>query len=439
MTTLDDWLARIEQLHPSEIELGLARIGEVIERLGATRPAPAVITVGGTNGKGSCVAFLESLLQASGHSVASYTSPHLWHFSERVRHNGVPADDTHLVQCFEDVEQARGGTPLTYFEFATAVALASMRRRPVDVAVLEVGLGGRLDAVNAVDSDAAIITAVDLDHQDWLGSDRGVIGAEKAAIFRRNCPAICGDPAPPPSVAQTAERIGARLVRYGYEFDTANAAPGWWWRGPRRAVHLDTPGLPGRFQQVNAACALTALDELNITHEAAAGVLRAGVRDARVPGRLTVLPGEITWVFDVAHNPHAARALADWLAATPTDGRTLAVVGMMRDKEIDQVAQTLATTVDRFVCAGLAPPRGLSADALAARLSALDLTAEAAGDVASACERARATAVPGDRIVAFGSFETVGPAMAAIMPPAAGGHAWTRGGPSRPPTRRAGT
>ncbi len=415
---LEGWLERIERMHPQEIELGLDRISAVLGTLGVDKPAPSVITVGGTNGKGSCIAFLEAALRAGGYRYASYTSPHLWRFNERIKLSGAEASDEALVDCFKQVEAARGDIPLTYFEFSTAAAFVYFASAKVDVALLEVGLGGRLDAVNAIDPDVSVLTSIDVDHKMWLGEDRDSIGREKAAIFRPGCAAICGDSAPPDSVLEAATAMQARLLRIGHDFDAEAVSDGWLWRGPRRALSMDAPGLAGEFQLANAACALTALDELEATRGLAPAVLRKAVSRAQVPGRMQVVEGEVPWVFDVAHNAHAAAALAAYLHATSADipGRTLAVVGMMQDKDAVAVGRIMSDHIGHWICTSLPPPRGWRAEALAERLRpVVEGSLETASELAEACALAGKMAGPGDRVVVFGSFLTVGPALAGIL------------------------
>ena len=310
MTTRDlaGWLQYQERINPRTIELGLARVRAVWEAMGAPRPAPTVITVGGTNGKGSTVAFLEAMLQAAGYRVGCFTSPHLLRYNERVRIDGKDIDDAALVASFERIEAARGELLLTYFEFGTLAAIDLIARSGVDVAVLEVGLGGRLDAVNIIDADAAIVTSVDLDHQEWLGGDRDTIGREKAFIARASRPLVLGEAEPPARLLETARQIGANVLIRGTHF---GAAPG-------------APAMSGDFQRFNAAAAvaaLRALPDLKVDDAAMA----VGLAAARVPARLQVLPGQPAVVVDVAHNPHAARALA--LPAGRDLGRTLAAAG----------------------------------------------------------------------------------------------------------------
>ncbi|NGP52271.1 bifunctional tetrahydrofolate synthase/dihydrofolate synthase [Thioalkalivibrio sp. XN8] len=403
--TLAEWLAWQEQLHPATIELGLERIRTVLERLELTRPAPQVFIVGGTNGKGSCVAALEALAMVSGRRTGAYTSPHLLRYNERVRIDGEEVDDAALVSAFEAVEAARGDVPLTYFEFGTAAALQIFRRRAVETAVLEIGLGGRLDAVNAVAADAAIVTSVGLDHMEWLGPDRESIGREKGGIFRAGKPAVIGERDPPATLLAAA---GAGALRLGVDFDWDEQGEQWRWHDDRRVLAgLPLAPLPAPALRDNAASAIAAFAALE-PRLAAADAAEA-IGRIRLAGRLQRVPGPVEWWLDVAHNPAAAAMLAGALAAAPGTGRTWCVLGMLGDKDAGGVAAALAPQVDGWFLASLEPPRGLSAAALAERLPAPP-RAEASS-VAEACELARRAAAPGDRIVVCGSFHTVGPAL----------------------------
>lgn len=403
------WLAWQERLHPTEIELGLARIGRVLAALALDEPPYRVLTVGGTNGKGSCVATLEALALESGWITGAYTSPHLLRYNERIRIGGVEASDAELVAAFEAVEAARGEISLSYFEFGTAAALEIFRRRGVELAILEVGLGGRLDAVNAVPPDAAIVTSIELDHVEWLGPDRASIGREKGGIFRPGRPAIIGDRDPPATLLQAA---GPAALRLGRDFDWCEDGPGWHWHD----AALELPGLPRGVLAApalldNAACALAAFNALWPLAGHRDRVARA-LQRVRLRGRLQRIPGEVEWWLDVAHNPAGAEVLAGALRAQPAAGRTLAVVGMLQDKDAAAVAGALAPAVDDWIAVTLPPPRGLDAATLAVRTSGrLGEPLALVQDVAAACTLARQRARPGDRIVVCGSFHAVGPAL----------------------------
>jgi dihydrofolate synthase/folylpolyglutamate synthase len=408
--SLDDWLVRIGRLHPRPIELGLDRVGAVWRRMGLTLPA-AVITVGGTNGKGSCVAMLEAMLRAGGYRVGTYTSPHLLRFNERVRVDGVEADDRTLCRAFEVVESARGEISLTYFEHVTLAALRVFAQTAPEVIVLEVGLGGRLDAVNILDADVAIVSTVDLDHQEWLGPDRDSIGREKAGIFRSGRAAVFGGDDPPAGLVEHADRLGARLLLAGRDFRARLREDGWDWEGlGRQRLGLPLPALRGSFQVRNAAAAIAALEAVADRLPLSIVALREGLLDVRLPGRFDVFPGPITLIFDVAHNPEAARALAENLARHAADGgRTFAVFSMLRDKDIAGVARILAPQVAAWFYAPLDAARAATAEELAEGLAAAGVGAIAHGhsDLLAALAAAGSAARHGDRILVFGPFYTV--------------------------------
>jgi dihydrofolate synthase/folylpolyglutamate synthase len=408
--SLDDWLVRIGRLHPRPIELGLDRVGAVWRRMGLTLPA-TVITVGGTNGKGSCVAMLEAMLRAGGYRVGTYTSPHLLRFNERVRVDGVEADDRTLCRAFEAVESARGEISLTYFEHVTLAALRVFAQTAPEVIVLEVGLGGRLDAVNILDADVAIVSTVDLDHQEWLGPDRDSIGREKAGIFRSGRAAVFGGDDPPAGLVKHADRLGARLLLAGRDFRARVREDGWDWEGlGRQRPGLPLPALRGSFQVRNAAAAIAALEAVSDRLPLSTVALREGLLDVRLPGRFDVFPGPITLIFDVAHNPEAARALAENLARHAADGgRTFAVFSMLRDKDIAGVARILAPQVAAWFYAPLDAARAATAEELAEGLAAAGVGAIAHGhsDLLAALAAAGSAARHGDRILVFGSFYTV--------------------------------
>ena len=411
--TLADWLAWQEQINPRAIELGLARVGEVWRRMGAPAVARRVVTIGGTNGKGSTVALLEAMAQAAGLRTGAFTSPHLLAYNERVRIDGADVDDAALVASFERIEAARGEIPLTYFEYGTLAALDLFSRAGLDLAILEVGLGGRLDAVNIVDADVAVITTVDLDHMDWLGPDRDSIGREKAGIARAGRPVILGETDPPPGLLGALAAIGARIERAGVDFTAERQAGGWRWRHrDGTAMELPLPALAAPVQLANAAAAIAALrtlwtdGDLLAPQQAYAAVCH-GLRHARVAARLQPLGGDPPLIVDVGHNPQAARALAAWLDGQPP-ARTHAVYGALADKDVAGVIAALGARIDHWHLAGLerATPRGLTAAALAdvLRQTVPDAASDAHADVAAALAAARAAAGPGERILAFGSF-----------------------------------
>ena len=413
--TLDDWLRWQETLHPQAIELGLERVRTVLRRLQPEAPPFAVITVGGTNGKGSCVAFLDAILRAAGYRVGAYTSPHLLRYPERIRVNGIEADDAALCQTFARIDAARDDISLTYFEFGTLAALEWFREAGVEVAVLEVGLGGRLDAVNIVDADAALVASIGLDHTDWLGPDRDSIGYEKAGIYRPNRPAVCADPDPPPRLLEHARAIGARLLRVGHDYDFSRRGATWrWWQAEHRLDDLPPPALAGEHQLGNAAAALMTLTSLRDRLPVDADAIRAGLLRVRLPGRFQLIPGPVEWILDVAHNPAAAAVLAGNLRKRACAGRTRVIIGLLADKDAGGVIQALAGVVDQWHPVTLAGSRGRAGADLAARLHSAGIQAVTPhDDIASACRAALAAAEAGDRIVVLGSFHAVAPVLAA--------------------------
>ena len=415
---LADWLDWQQSLHPNAIDLGLGRVSRVLGRTGWRGTVQPVITVGGTNGKGSCVALLDALLRAGGYRIGTFTSPHLIDYRERIRLDGEWVSEASLVAAFERIADALDGESLTFFEFNTLAALLVFETWAPDAIVLEVGLGGRLDAVNVVDADVAVVVSVALDHMEWLGSDLESIGREKAGIFRRSRPAICGMPEPPRSVQEVAAGIGARLLLRGRDFDAIAHSDGRWDYRDEKGVlaGLPAPALVGIAQMGNAATALAALRQLAGRLPLGRGAIESGLTAVRLPGRFQRVRGEggVEWVLDVAHNPAAAATLAANLAGHPVRGQTLAVCGMLDDKDVDGVLEALRGCVDRWFAAATEGPRGLSDEALATRARAVGIDMTAGGSVANAMRRASREARAGDRIVVFGSFHTVGPALACV-------------------------
>jgi dihydrofolate synthase / folylpolyglutamate synthase len=412
--TLDDWLAFIERQHAQPIALGLDRVRSISLALNQRKSCP-VILVGGTNGKGSTCAMLERILLAAGYRVGLYTSPHLLRYNERVRIEGQPVGDTELCAGFERVEAARrkvshGDTPLTYFEYGTLCAWEVFSVRPLDAIILEVGLGGRLDATNIYDPDVAIVTGIDLDHMDYLGPTREDIGFEKAGIFRFGRPAICGDADPPHSLLQQAATIGAELQVIGRDFGFERQEGQWqYWGRQGKRSGLAFPALRGNRQLDNASCVLTALDELRGVLPVAMKDVRQGLAEVELTGRFQVLPGRPAVVLDVAHNPQAARVLADNLGSMAFHPRTWAVFGMMRDKDIAGVIAAMRGRIDRWLPVTLEGSRSATAGELANALVAAGVegplpTFESA---AAAYAYAQEQAGEDDRILAFGSFLTV--------------------------------
>ncbi|MGZ5661281.1 MAG: bifunctional tetrahydrofolate synthase/dihydrofolate synthase [Usitatibacter sp.] len=411
--SLDDWLQYVSAQHPATIALGLDRVREVAERMGLARP-PVVITIGGTNGKGSTCAFLERILLESGYRVGLYTSPHLLRYNERVRIGGEDASDEMLVRSFERVEAARVATPLTYFEFGTLAALDAFDEAKVEVAILEVGLGGRLDAVNIVDADVAAVVSVDLDHQAYLGPDRESIGFEKAGIFRAARPAIFGDTDPPRTLVDHAAAIGADLLLLGRDFHIEAKDPQWEFIGRKGSRHaLPMPALRGRWQLKNAAVALAALDELAERIPVSLGEVKRGLTLTRLPGRLQVLPGRPAVVLDVGHNPQAARSLADGLGDMGFFRNTLGVFAMLGDKDIGGVVDAMRGRIDRWFVSAANAERAAPARQVAAVLAERGLAGATRtfSTVPAALDAARREAGPDDRIVVFGSFHTVAEAL----------------------------
>jgi dihydrofolate synthase/folylpolyglutamate synthase len=414
LRTLEGWLEYIERQHPQPIALGLDRIVPVLARLDVGLACP-VLSVGGTNGKGSVCAMLESMLRAAGYRVGRYSSPHLLRFNERVRVNGREASDLELCDALAAVERARGGIPLTYFEFGTLAAGWLFARSGLDAAVLEVGLGGRLDAVNAFDADCAVLTSIAVDHVEYLGASRDAIGREKAGIFRRGRPAVIADPQPPASVLELAAALGTQALLIGRDFGYASQNGQWRYWGPAgQRSGLAHPALRGAVQLRNAAAALCALDALRERLPLTMQAVRLGLAEVVLPGRFQVLPGRPRVILDVAHNPEAARTLAANLAASGFAPETIAVCGMLRDKDIYGVLREVVPCVTRWHLASLPGPRGAAAYELATALQASGVRVpfEQHSSPARAFAAARETAHENDKIIVFGSFLTVGDVMA---------------------------
>lgn len=416
--TLADWLAYIERQHPQAIAMGLDRVNVVRDALGL-KPQFPVITVGGTNGKGSACMLLEAVLVHGGYRAGTYTSPHLLRYNERVRINGHEAGDNDLVRAFAAVERARAANKvsLTYFEFGTLAAMWLFCEHGLDVAILEVGLGGRLDAVNTFDAEVSLLMNIALDHVEYLGDTRAAIAFEKAHIFRAGKTAVCADADPPEEVGKVAANIGADLLLIGRDFGYAAQPLQWRYWGPGGDRHgLPPPALRGRFQFANASACIAALDALRHLLPVTAGNIRAGLVHVENPGRFQVLPGRPAVIFDVAHNPNAALALADNLAQMTGHRHTYAVFSMLKDKDVTGVVKALRGHVDHWLIAPLAGERALPATALEEylRRADVDATVTVCTNIAAACDRAYQMAGDSDRILAFGSFLTVAAAMTAI-------------------------
>jgi dihydrofolate synthase/folylpolyglutamate synthase len=445
--TLEDWLHYLETLHPKAIDLGLERVRTVAERLGISLDCVKIV-VAGTNGKGSTCAMLDSILRTAGYRVGLYTSPHLLRFNERIRINGQEASDEAIIGQLQRVDAARGEISLTYFEMTTLAAFLLFQSEPLDAVVLEIGMGGRLDAVNIIDADCSILTSVDLDHMQWLGNTREAIGFEKAHVFRPGRPAICADPLPPQTVLDHAQEIGADLWRFGIDFNYSGDRQQWAYggRGQRRAA-LGYPALRGANQLINASAALAALEALRDQLVVTQQDVREGLLNVNLPGRVQILPGLPHIILDVAHNPHAAAALGQSLDAMGHYPHTYAVVGMLHDKDIEHTLERMARRIDRWMCTSLGGPRGTTAQELSEavhRVTGGELPVDAFVEHTSEISRskkpgvrtaprpavahrdvqvstfdtpqqafaeARKQATDNDRILVFGSFATVGPIL----------------------------
>lgn len=419
MRSLAQWLSYQQHTHPRAVDLTLERVAAVAARLGLLERRASLATVGGTNGKGSTATTLASLLQASGQRVGLFTSPHLVHYNERIRIDGVAASDSELVSAFELIDGALGGTTLTFFEYNALAALVLFRRADVDAMVLEVGLGGRLDATNILDADVAIICSIGFDHRDWLGDTLEKIGAEKAGILRQGQMLVLGTAEMPDSVWHAARELGCRVLTAERDFSwqvhgADSTAAAWDYRSSQCVLTgLPAPRLAGAIQYRNASTALTALRLLSPQLSCDRDLVARGLLQVSLPGRLQIIPGEVEWILDVAHNEPAAAVLAGALAARPRGGRTLAVAGMLTDKDAAAIVTLLDPLIDRWILAGIADePRGLSATALQARLPTVRGAVDLTDDVQQGCMRARELAHAGDRIVVLGSFHVVGPALA---------------------------
>ncbi len=413
--SLQDWLIYQEQLHPSTIELGLDRVRSVANRLGLMAAPPITITVGGTNGKGSTTTLLALIYREAGYAVGAFTSPHLYRYNERVAINGTPVDDGALCRAFTVIEQARAGDSLTYFEFSTLAALWLFREARVDVQVLEVGLGGRLDAVNILDADAALVTNIGLDHQDWLGSDRDQIGREKAGIFRSGRVAVIADSKPPSGLLEAAMQIKARVLRrdlgdFRSDRNAREDGDDWHWHGGGcTSPALPRPALTGSHQLDNAAAAITIVQALIPRLPVAWSAIQCALPKLRLPGRME---RRGRFLLDVAHNAEAAAALAAYLHDHLGGQPVLWLAGVLSDKPVETIAQALAPVVSQAITCDLPGPRGLSAQALATRLAACGITAQAGGAPGDALALAERQARPDQPILVCGSFLTV----AAIAP-----------------------
>ncbi len=418
MRSLEQWLAYQTQLHPRAIDMGLERLHTVLQRLQWQPPKTPVITVGGTNGKGSVTAICSSILSAAGYRPGTFTSPHLRDYRERIRVGNRWVSAEELVAAFEKIEAARGTISLTFFEFNTLAALLVFEAADLDVWVLEVGMGGRLDAVNVVDADVAVVVSIGFDHQEYLGETLDAIAAEKAGIFRAGRAAILGEGASSLMLEKAARAVGARIKRPSIEYNYILAGEGWRYRGTRWELPLlPAPALQGHVQFANAACALAALEELDTRIVIDARAVARGLSSVRLTARYQVVQpsdGTASWILDVAHNPDAARVLVRNLYSAPHAGKTMAVCGILADKDAAAISAALRDCVDAWWCASIDGARGRSGAELAQlvrNLVPVTVPVEHTDDVAAACAAAAAAASGKDRIVVFGSFHTVGPAL----------------------------
>ncbi len=414
-TTLNDWLDWQDTLHPRKIDLGLERVARVARQLQLDQPDHGVVSIAGTNGKGSSVAMLGSILGAAGYRVGSYSSPHLQRYNERIRILGAEIDDAALCAAFQSVDDARGDTTLTYFEFGTLAALTIFKQASLDIALLEVGMGGRLDAVNIMQPDVALVTAIGIDHSAWLGTDRDQIGREKAGIFRTGRPAVCSDPAPPASLEQVADELDAHWLCLGGAYTVDVSSHGWSWYGPSQThKNLPFPNLAGSHQLDNAAGVLMVLESLSENYPVSQAAIEQGLQSVSLPGRCQIMPGDIELVLDVAHNANSAEVLQRLLSTQPVKGRTWMILGMLDDKDVREFTGILEAAVDNWQLASLQTDRGLSAADLQDLMQspAHDNRIRCFPDVATALRQTRSEAVAGDRIVVSGSFFTVAEAMA---------------------------
>lgn len=416
---LNDWLTYIEALHPKDIEMGLGRVNQVKQRLNLQIDFP-IITVAGTNGKGSTCAMLEHIYHAAGYCVASYSSPHLLRYSERVRVGSTEISDADLIHAFQAIEDARQEIQLTYFEYGTLAAMWHFCAAKVDVAILEVGLGGRLDAVNVFEPSCAIVTSVDLDHMDFLGNTRELIGAEKAGVFRKNTPAICGELNPPQTLIEYAQKVGAQLKCVQRDFSFESQQDHWRYLADDVVLdHLPMPALIGDFQLYNASCVITAIQSLQDILPVSQVAISEGLRTVRLHGRYQYLSSKPDVILDVAHNPHAAKSLASNLQKTSTSGKTIAVFAMLADKDIVGVVNAISDEIDHWYVSGISHIRGANGDQVKALIlselpnASIRLFDEVADAYAQACIDANEN----DRIIILGSFFTVAEVMRVLQTP----------------------
>lgn len=412
---LADWLTRLETFSPHEIDLGLDRVLDVFGRL-ELRVPERVLHVAGTNGKGSSVAMLQSLLMTSGSRVGAYTSPHIVSYNERICVNGVPAADNDIVAAFERIEAVRDDIPLTYFEYGTIAALVVFEAENVDVAVLEVGMGGRLDAVNAVEPSASLITNISLDHCDWLGDDIESIAAEKAGVMRSGRPTVFASTDVPTAITRRADDIGATLCIAGRDYRWQADGAAWHWQGRDAALsNLALPALNGPAQVQNAAGVLALLEVGGFSELLNRDTVNTALQRLALAGRMQSIRGERHWLLDVAHNPAAAESLSAALRETSFDGETIAIIGMLKDKDVEGLVAPLSTVVSQWIAVQASSPRAIAVDELARQVAnATGRACLEAESLDSAIEFAREISAGDDRILVTGSFYIVGPALEAL-------------------------
>ena len=418
-TALADWLAWQETLHPRPIDMGLARVRQVFERMGGGKRVPFTITVGGTNGKGSCVAMLDAILRIQGYKVGTYTSPHILKYNERIRIDGRMAEDARICEAFARIDAARGDISLSFFEFGTLAALDIFADEDLDIQILEVGLGGRLDAVNIIDADAALLASIAIDHQDWLGHTREAIGLEKAGIFREGRPAVAGDPELPAPVVRYAQAHHVPLRRLGADFEYEVSAEGWTWHGEAGSYpDLPWPAIPGDHQLMNAAAVLELLSLISRERPVSMQAIRRGLAEVSLTGRFQRFPGEVPILLDVAHNPQAVEMLAAYVKREFAGRKVRAVFSVMRDKDINGIIENIRDVVDHWYLAPLAMPRAATSAELLNVFGVLGVERVDDGyaDVAQAFAQARRDAGAGDLILVFGSFFLISEFLAQYSP-----------------------
>lgn len=411
---LEKWLDWQESLHFTAIELGLERCRRVADNMGLLKPSYNVISVAGTNGKGSSITLLDKILRNADYKVGRYISPHLLKYNERICINGEEVSDAELCESFDRIDRARGDISLTYFEFGTLAALDLFRQHNVELAILEVGLGGRLDAVNVLDADVALITSIDIDHQQWLGDNRESIAREKAGIFRNKALAICSDPNPPQSLLDCADALGTPLSIAGRDYSYSSNNDTWSWQ--TKDLFLDELPRPMQycdFQLQNAAGVLKVLDEIEHDYPVSVENIKQGLASFRLNGRMQIIPGKVAKILDVAHNSQSVKALVDNLKAIPCVGQTHLLVGMLKDKDHPEVLKVLSEIADSWSIVTLSQDRGCDAKTLLSDLGVLGIKDNVSEfkDVEDALEQLHQSSKSGDRIVVTGSFLTVGAAL----------------------------